>query len=50
MAIARAIYVKKSIALFDNVMSGMDAKTSSSVFKSCFGKEGLLKSTDYRGS
>jgi ATP-binding cassette subfamily C (CFTR/MRP) protein 1 len=41
MAIARAIYARKSIVLFDDVMSGVDAKTSSSVFKSCFGKEGL---------
>jgi ATP-binding cassette subfamily C (CFTR/MRP) protein 1 len=39
LAIARAIYARKIIALFNDVMSGMDAKASSSVFKSCFGKE-----------
>ncbi|RDL38704.1 uncharacterized protein BP5553_03044 [Venustampulla echinocandica] len=43
VAIARAIYARQSIALFDDVMSGMDATTARSVFTSCFGNEGLLR-------
>ncbi|KAG9238182.1 ABC multidrug transporter [Amylocarpus encephaloides] len=43
VAIARAIYARKSIALFDDVMSGMDATTARAVFESCFSKQGLLR-------
>lgn len=43
VAIARAIYSRQSIALFDDVLSGMDATTARSVFTSCFGSEGLLR-------
>lgn len=43
VAIARAIYARKSIALFDDVMSGMDATTARAVFENCFGREGLLR-------
>lgn len=43
VAIARAIYARRHIALFDDVLSGMDPTTARSVFKNCFAREGLLR-------
>ena len=45
-AIARAIYARKQIAMFDDVLSGLDAGTEELVFKNVFGPDGLLKKTN----
>lgn len=41
-AIARAVYSKKDILIFDDVMSGLDAATASKVFDRVLGNRGLL--------
>lgn len=43
---ARAVYARKRIAIFDDVLSGLDAGTEETVFKNLFGSEGLLKKTN----
>jgi len=43
IAIARAVYSKKSIVIFDDVFSGMDATTEALVFTRLLGPEGLLR-------
>ncbi|KAF7548170.1 hypothetical protein G7Z17_g7235 [Cylindrodendrum hubeiense] len=43
VAIARAIYLDARILIFDDVLSGVDAKTEDHVFRHVFGPGGLLK-------
>ncbi|KAH8204385.1 hypothetical protein TruAng_001436 [Truncatella angustata] len=43
VAIARAVYSKRSIALFDDVFSGLDMETQAHIIRDVFGTEGLLK-------
>ncbi|KAE8342586.1 hypothetical protein BDV24DRAFT_173847 [Aspergillus arachidicola] len=43
IAIARAVYSRKRIACFDDVLSGLDNKTSALVFDKVFGSNGLLR-------
>jgi ATP-binding cassette subfamily C (CFTR/MRP) protein 1 len=43
VAIARAVYSKKSITIFDDVFSGMDATTEHLVFNRLLGPEGILR-------
>ncbi|GKZ18301.1 hypothetical protein AbraIFM66951_000859 [Aspergillus brasiliensis] len=43
IAIARAIYARKQLALFDDVLSALDAKTSEQVFQRVFGAQGILR-------
>lgn len=43
LAIARALYSKASMAVFDDVMSGLDASTNKVVFEKVFGPGGLLR-------
>ncbi|CAK38280.1 uncharacterized protein An03g04880 [Aspergillus niger] len=43
IAIARAIYARKQLALFDDVLSSLDAKTSEQVFQRVFGAQGILR-------
>ncbi|RDW71555.1 hypothetical protein BP6252_08118 [Coleophoma cylindrospora] len=43
MAIARAVYSRKSVVFLDDVFSGMDASTEHLVFNRLLGPEGLLK-------
>ncbi|KAH7152137.1 P-loop containing nucleoside triphosphate hydrolase protein [Dactylonectria estremocensis] len=42
LAIARAVYSRKPVAIFDDVFSGLDKVTEQVVFSRVFGKEGLL--------
>lgn len=42
-AIARALYAAKSTAIFDDVLSGLDATTMRAVFNGVFGRDGLLR-------
>ncbi len=42
-AIARALYAKPEIALFDDVFSGLDMNTRTTVFHNLFGPQGILK-------
>jgi ATP-binding cassette subfamily C (CFTR/MRP) protein 1 len=42
-AIARAVYARKSIAIFDDIFSGLDSTTEKAVFSRLFGLEGLLR-------
>ncbi|KAH7303548.1 P-loop containing nucleoside triphosphate hydrolase protein [Stachybotrys elegans] len=46
LAIARAIYSRKPIAIFDDVFSGLDKATEQVVFTRVFGKTGLLRKTN----
>ncbi|MCJ1282757.1 hypothetical protein MMC26_002082 [Xylographa opegraphella] len=46
VAIARAVYSRKRIAVFDDVLSGLDRATEQQVFLNVFGPEGLLRSTN----
>ncbi|KAF7550053.1 hypothetical protein G7Z17_g5969 [Cylindrodendrum hubeiense] len=41
-AIARAVYSRKPVAIFDDVFSGLDKVTEQAVFTQVFGKNGLL--------
>ncbi|KAM0819840.1 hypothetical protein AB5N19_05656 [Seiridium cardinale] len=43
LAIARAVYSRRAIALFDDVFSGLDMETQSRVMHDVFGLGGLLK-------
>lgn len=42
-AIARAVYSRKPVAIFDDVFSGLDKVTEQAVFSQIFGKDGLLR-------
>jgi ATP-binding cassette, subfamily C (CFTR/MRP), member 1 len=42
-AIARAVYSRKRVAIFDDVFSGLDKVTEQAVFTQVFGKDGLLR-------
>lgn len=42
-AIARAVYARKRIACFDDVLSGLDNATARHVFNNVFGLTGLLR-------
>ncbi|KAF4637009.1 hypothetical protein G7Y89_g1078 [Cudoniella acicularis] len=43
VAIARAVYSRKNIAIFDDVLSGLDAATEEHVITHVFGHRGLLR-------
>ncbi|KAK5990162.1 ABC multidrug transporter B [Cladobotryum mycophilum] len=43
LAIARALYSRKPIAMFDDVLSGLDASTKDVVLTRVFGPQGLLR-------
>ncbi|KAM0479830.1 hypothetical protein ACHAPX_004407 [Trichoderma viride] len=43
LAIARAIYARKPVAMFDDVFSALDKTTESIVFARVFSKDGLLR-------
>ncbi|KAJ5142866.1 uncharacterized protein N7515_001653 [Penicillium bovifimosum] len=43
IAIARAIYARKRIACFDDVLNGLDNATAKHVFNNVFGSAGLLR-------
>ncbi|EEU44794.1 uncharacterized protein NECHADRAFT_96302 [Fusarium vanettenii 77-13-4] len=43
LAIARAVYSRKPVAMFDDVFSGLDKVTEQAVFSRVFGKDGLLR-------
>ncbi|KAI0465937.1 P-loop containing nucleoside triphosphate hydrolase protein [Xylaria cf. heliscus] len=43
ISIARAVYSRKSIAILDDVLSGLDAATEEAVFRGVFGSNGLFK-------
>ncbi|CRG84683.1 hypothetical protein PISL3812_01936 [Talaromyces islandicus] len=43
IAIARAVYARAQLALFDDVLSALDAKTYEHVFTHVFGVQGLLR-------
>ncbi|KAJ5806538.1 uncharacterized protein N7503_004140 [Penicillium pulvis] len=43
IAIARAVYARKRIACFDDVLSGLDNATARDVFHNVFGPTGLLR-------
>jgi ATP-binding cassette, subfamily C (CFTR/MRP), member 1 len=42
-AIARAVYAKRHIALFDDVFSGQDMNTQARIMRDVFGPQGLLR-------
>lgn len=42
-AIARAIYARKPVAIFDDVFSALDKATERIVFARVFSKDGLLR-------
>ncbi|KAL3712035.1 hypothetical protein TMatcc_000730 [Talaromyces marneffei ATCC 18224] len=44
ISIARALYAKKDIAIFDDVTSALDARTLRAVSNRVFGKDGVLRS------
>lgn len=46
LAIARALYARTKLALFDDVLSALDAGTYQSVFENVFGFQGLLRRTE----
>ncbi|KAK8096968.1 P-loop containing nucleoside triphosphate hydrolase protein [Apiospora kogelbergensis] len=43
VSIARAIYARKSVAVLDDVLSGLDAVTEEHVFRKVFGRDGLFR-------
>ncbi|KAJ0278858.1 hypothetical protein COL940_007074 [Colletotrichum noveboracense] len=43
VAIARALYARKRMAIFDDVLSGLDATTKAKVFERAMGPQGLLR-------
>ncbi|CEJ83028.1 hypothetical protein VHEMI03060 [[Torrubiella] hemipterigena] len=43
IAIARAIYSRKPIAIFDDVLSALDATTQESIIENVFGPAGLMR-------
>ncbi|KAJ6785512.1 hypothetical protein PWT90_03803 [Aphanocladium album] len=46
VAIARAVFSRKPIAIFDDVLSGLDAVTREIVLTRVFGKDGLVRELD----
>ncbi|WDK08975.1 ABC transporter [Colletotrichum graminicola] len=46
LAIARALYAREELLLFDDVFSGLDPGTEDIVFNGLFGSDGLLNDTD----
>lgn len=42
-SIARAVYSRKKLAIFDDVLSGLDSVTEEPVFQRVFGRNGLLR-------
>ncbi|KAH8723179.1 P-loop containing nucleoside triphosphate hydrolase protein [Phaeosphaeriaceae sp. PMI808] len=43
VTIARAVYARREMAVFDDVLSGLDSTTMNNVFQAVFGKDGLLR-------
>ncbi|KAJ5719576.1 hypothetical protein N7493_007154 [Penicillium malachiteum] len=43
IAIARAVYARRRVACFDDVLSGLDNSTARTVFNNVFGSTGLLR-------
>lgn len=43
VAIARVVYARKNVAIFDDVFSGLDATNEKHVFDYVFGAQGLLR-------
>ena len=43
LAIARAVYARNRLAIFDDVLSGLDPTTEKHVFEEVFGPRGLLR-------
>ncbi|RSL69474.1 hypothetical protein CEP54_002250 [Fusarium duplospermum] len=43
LAIARAVYSRKPVAMFDDVFGGLDKVTEQAVFGRVFGRDGLLR-------
>ncbi|KAK6836235.1 hypothetical protein PG987_006730 [Apiospora arundinis] len=43
VSLARAIYARKSLALLDDILSGLDAVTEEHVFRKVFGRDGLFR-------
>ncbi|KAM0225506.1 hypothetical protein ACHAQD_001442 [Fusarium lateritium] len=43
VALARSVYSKPQIALFDDVFSGLDSQTAQTVFENLFSKRGLFR-------
>lgn len=46
LAIARAVYARTQLALFDDVLSALDARTYERVFNNVFGRKGLLRQNE----
>ncbi|KAF2814016.1 P-loop containing nucleoside triphosphate hydrolase protein [Mytilinidion resinicola] len=46
VTMARALYFRKSLVMFDDSLSGLDASTEEQVFESILGDKGLLRKTD----
>lgn len=44
-ALARALYARKRLAVFDDVFSGLDKVTEQAVFTRVFSRTGLLRQT-----
>jgi ATP-binding cassette subfamily C (CFTR/MRP) protein 1 len=43
IALARALYARPDLAIFDDIFSGLDLKTEEHVFRKVFGPQGILK-------
>lgn len=43
IAIARALYARPQLALFDDILSALDARTSQHIITHVFGRQGLLR-------
>ncbi|KAK7745878.1 hypothetical protein SLS53_002596 [Cytospora paraplurivora] len=43
ISVARAVYSRKKVAIFDDVLSGLDSVTEEIVFKRVFSRNGLLR-------
>ncbi|CAN8102283.1 unnamed protein product [Discula destructiva] len=43
ISVARTIYARPKLAVFDDVLSGLDAVTEGAVFQGVFGRDGLLR-------
>ncbi|ETN41096.1 uncharacterized protein HMPREF1541_03031 [Cyphellophora europaea CBS 101466] len=43
VGVARAVYSRQRVIIFDDVMSGLDARTESTLFTNLLGPEGLLR-------
>lgn len=42
-SIARAVYARRKLAIFDDIFSGLDTVTADFVFSNIFGNQGLLR-------